>query len=61
MTKYTEAQKRAILKYQGSKATIKITIEVKQKEKYQAYAKEKNISLTQLICLAIENYIKSEQ
>lgn len=55
--KYTEAQYRASMKYQQDRAQIKITVDKEQREKYQAYAKEKGISLTELIVNLLENEI----
>ena len=47
--KYTEAQKKATLKYQENKSVIKITVTPDQKEKYKKLAESKGLSLTQLI------------
>lgn len=47
--KYTDAQKKASMKYQQDRAQIKITVSKDQRDKYQALAKDKGISLTELI------------
>jgi predicted DNA binding CopG/RHH family protein len=52
--KYTDAQKKAILKYQENKTTIKITITPDQKEKYKQLAENKGLNLTQLIVNLLE-------
>lgn len=52
--KYTDAQKKAILKYQENKTTIKITITPDQKEKYKQLAESKGLNLTQLIVNLLE-------
>lgn len=59
--KYTEAQKRASLKYQADKAQIKITVTPEQRESYQKLASERGKSLTQLIVDLLEDSIKSYQ
>ena len=46
---YTEAQKRASLKYQANKAQIKITVSKEQRDKFQKHAESKGLPLTQLI------------
>ena len=53
--KYTESQKRAILKYQESKSYIKITVTPEQKEKYKKLAESKGLNLTQLIIKLLED------
>lgn len=47
--KYTEAQKKASLKYQSNKAQIKITVDKSQRDSYQKHAENKNTTLTALI------------
>ena len=47
--KYTEAQKRAILKYQANKVKIQILVTPEQRKKYKALANSKGLNLTQLI------------
>lgn len=58
--KYTEAQARAIKKYQDAHTSIKITLEKEQKKQYQEHAKQKGLSLTQLIVNLIEADMKGE-
>ena len=53
--KYTEAQKKATLKYQENKSVIKITVTPDQKEKYKKLAESKGLSLTQLIISLLES------
>ena len=53
--KYTEAQKKATLKYQENKSVIKITVTPDQKEKYKKLAESKVLSLTQLIISLLES------
>lgn len=55
---YTEAQKKASLNYQKSKAQIKITVNKEQRDRYQEYAKNINKSLTNLIVDLLEKEIK---
>ena len=57
--KYTEAQKRASLKYQANKSQIKITVDKELRDKYQRHAESKNISLTQLIIDLLNKDIES--
>ena len=59
--KYTEAQKRASLKYQADKAQIKIMVTPEQRERYQKLATDRGVSLTQLIVKLLENNIKDGQ
>lgn len=56
--KYTEAQKRASLKYQADKAQIKITVTPDQRDRYQKLASDRGVSLTQLIVELLEDSIK---
>lgn len=53
--KYTEAQKRASLKYQADKAQIKITVSKAQREKYQKLAADRGVTLTELIVSLLES------
>jgi hypothetical protein len=53
--KYTEAQKRATLKYQEDKVKIQILVTPEQREKYKALAQSKGLSLTQLIVNLLED------
>lgn len=53
--KYTEAQKRATLKYQADKVKIQILVTPEQREKYKALASSKGLSLTQLIVKLLED------
>lgn len=52
--KYTDAQKKASLKYQQERAQIKITVTKEQREKYQELAAEKGMSMTELIVSLLE-------
>ena len=52
--KYTEAQKRATLKYQADKVKIQILVTPDQREKYKKLAKSKGLNLTQLIVKLLE-------
>lgn len=47
--KYTEAQKKATLKYQEDKVKIQILVTPDQREKYKALASSRGLSLKQLI------------
>lgn len=59
--KYTEAQKKATLKYQENKSVIKITVTPEQKERYKKLAKLKGYnSLTQLIVNSLEKECEME-
>ena len=53
--KYTEAQKRATLKYQADKVKIQILVTPEQREKYKALASSKGLSLSQLIIKLLED------
>ena len=52
--RYTDAQKKASMKYQQERAQIKITVSKKQREKYQELAAERNMSMTELIVSLLE-------
>lgn len=52
--KYTEAQKRASLKYQADKVTIQIRVKPEKREEYRAKAKAKGLDLTKLIIKLLE-------
>lgn len=58
---YTEAQKRASLKYQANKAQIKITVSKEQRDKFQKHAESKGLPLTQLILDLLDKDILSNQ
>lgn len=47
--KYTEAQKKASLKYLSGKAQIKITVDKSLRDKFHKHAESKNTTLTALI------------
>ena len=53
--KYTEAQKKASLKYQENKVKIQILVTPEQREKYRAMASSRGLSLTQLIINLLED------
>ena len=59
--KYTEAQKRASLKYQAEKAQIKITVTPDQRDRYQKLASDRSVTLTKLIVDLLEDNIKDGQ
>ena len=59
--KYTEAQKRASLKYQADKAQIKITVTPDQRDRYQKLATDRGVTLTKLIVDLLEDNIKDGQ
>ena len=52
--KYTEAQKKAILKYHADKVKIQILVTPEQREKYKALASSRDLSLQQLIVKLLE-------
>ena len=52
--KYTEAQKRASLKYQADTVTIQIRVKPEQREAYKAKAKAQGLNLTKLIVKLLE-------
>ena len=54
--KYTDSQKKAILKYQENKVKIQILVTPEQREKYRAMANSKGLSLTQFIINLLESY-----
>lgn len=53
--KYTEAQKRASLKYQADKAQIKITVSTDQRDRYKKLAESKGVTLTELIVSLLDS------
>lgn len=55
--KYTEAQKKATLKYQENKVKIQITVNPDQRERFHEFAKSQNTNLTQLIIDLLEKEI----
>jgi len=57
--KYTEAQKRATLKYQEDKVKIQILVTPEQREQYKAHAESKGTNLTQLIIELLNNDVKN--
>lgn len=57
---YTEAQKKASLKYQANKAQIKITVDVDQRDTYKKYAESKKTTLTALIIKLLDREIKND-
>ena len=54
-SKYTEAQKKATLKYQADKVKIQILVTPDQREKYKALASSRGLNLTQLIIKLLED------
>ena len=52
--KYTDAQKKATLKYQEDKIKIQILITPDQREIYRQLAKSKGMNLTKLIISLLE-------
>lgn len=52
---YTEAQKKATLKYQADKVKIQILVTPEQREKYKALARSRGLNLTQLIVKLLED------
>ena len=59
--KYTEAQKRASLKYQSKTVAIQIRVTPEQRDRYQKLATDRGKSLTQLIVDLLEDNIKDGQ
>jgi len=58
--KYTEAQKKASLIYQRSKAQIKITTEKEQRDEIKRHAESKGMSVTELFLgLVKEDMLKN--
>ena len=53
--KYTEAQKKASLKYQENKVKIQILVTPEQREKYRVMASSRGLSSTQLIINLLED------
>lgn len=52
--KYTEAQKRAIYKYQEDKVKIQFVVSPAQREKYKTKAAKHGLSLSQYIVKLLE-------
>ena len=52
---YTEAQKKATLKYQADKVKIQILVTPEQREKYKVLAASRGLNLTQLIVKLLED------
>lgn len=56
---YTEAQKRASIKYMAeSTDDIRLRVPKGTKDRWKAAAEARGISLTQFVCEAVENAIK---
>lgn len=56
---YTEAQKKASIKYMAEKTDdIRLRVAKGLKEKYKAEAKKRGMSMTQFIIECVENEIK---
>lgn len=55
--KYTDAQKKASLKYQSGMAQIKITVTKEKRDLYKQLADDKNMSLTSLIVKLLEDLL----
>lgn len=53
-SKYTDAQKRATLKYFSNLVSIQIKVTPEQREKYRAQAKAQGMSLTEYIISKLE-------
>ncbi len=53
---YTDAQKRATLKYQADKVKIQILITPEQREMFKEKAKANGMSVAKLILEAVEKY-----
>ena len=58
--KYTEAQKKASLKYLSGKAQVKITVDKSLRDKFQKHAESKNTTLTALIIDLINKDMEAE-
>lgn len=54
--KYTEAQKRASLKYQAKTVAVQIRVTEEQREKYRQEAAELGLSLQQYIVYKLEEH-----
>lgn len=59
--KYTEAQKRATLKYQEDKVKIQILVTPDQRDRYKALAKSKGLSLSKLIIELLDKDIEAHE
>ena len=57
---YTEAQKRASLEYQKNKTRVQVWLTPEQKQKYQIYAYDKDLTLSELVVNALDQYIKRD-
>ena len=58
---YTEAQKKAILKYQADKVKIQILVTPEQRDRYKALAQSNGLNLTQLIIALLNREIKNTE
>lgn len=56
--KYTEAQKKASLKYQSDKVKVQILVSPEQRERYRKLAMDRGTNLTQLIISLLEKELK---
>lgn len=57
---YTEAQKRASIKYMAEKTDdIRLRVPKGMKEKYRSAAEDRGMSMTQFIVQCVENEIKN--
>lgn len=52
---YTEAQKKATLKYQADKVKIQILVTPEQRENFKTKAKSSGLSLSQFIVKLLED------
>lgn len=52
---YTEAQKKATLKYQADKVKIQILVTPEQRDRYHTLAKSRGLKLSQLIVKLLED------
>ena len=57
---YSEAHHRATQNYRKKNAALNLTIPVEQKERYQAEAEKRGLSLTKFICQCVDQVIDSD-
>lgn len=56
---YTDAQKKATLKYQSKTVSIQVRVDKDKREQYHQLAKSRGISLAKLITNLLDNELES--
>ena len=56
---YTDAQKKATLKYQSKTVSIQVRVDKDKRDKYHDLAKKRGVSLAKLITNLLDNELES--